>query len=69
MEIMDDQELIGLLVDLGSDRAERRESLSDPDKILACICAFANDLPNHKRFKTLMRILNDWLVKLPNALI
>jgi len=49
VEIMDDQELIGLLADLESDRAERKESLSDPDKIRACICAFANDLPNHNQ--------------------
>ena len=30
-----------------SDRVERKQSLSDPDKAQEAICAFANDLPNH----------------------
>ncbi len=44
---MDDQELEELLQDIESDRAERKESLSDKDRIGQAICAFANDLPNH----------------------
>jgi ATP-dependent DNA helicase RecG len=30
-----------------SDRVERKQSLSDPDRAQEAICAFANDLPNH----------------------
>lgn len=46
---MNDHELKGLLADLESDRVERKESLSDPGRIREAICAFANDLPNHRR--------------------
>lgn len=46
---MDDFELERLLTDLESDRVERKESLSDGDKIRQAICAFANDLPNHRK--------------------
>jgi ATP-dependent DNA helicase RecG len=35
------------LLDEESDRAERKQSLSDPDRVQEAICAFANDLPNH----------------------
>lgn len=45
---MTDQELIALLNDLESDRAERKESATDGDKLRQAICAFANDLPNHQ---------------------
>ena len=34
--------------DLESDRVERKESISDRDKIRQAICAFANDLPDHR---------------------
>ncbi len=44
---LDDQELEALLDDLESDRVERKESLSDRQKIRQAICAFANDLPGH----------------------
>lgn len=40
-------ELVRLLSDLESDRVERKESLSNKDKIAQAICAFANDMPNH----------------------
>jgi ATP-dependent DNA helicase RecG len=46
---MDNLELESLLADLESDRVERKASLSSPDKIRQAICAFANDLPNHRR--------------------
>jgi len=46
---MDDQELEHLLLDLESDRVERKASLSDPGRIRQAICAFANDLPNHQK--------------------
>src|ERR1035437_7471837 len=45
---MDDAELERLLTDLESDRVERKQSLSDPDRIREAICAFANDMPNHQ---------------------
>ena len=45
-----DLELEELLGDLESDRAERKKGLAGdaPKKIRQAICAFANDLPNHK---------------------
>ncbi|NJL54916.1 MAG: transcriptional regulator [Spirulinaceae cyanobacterium RM2_2_10] len=46
---MDAQELTALLSDLESDRVERKASISDGKKIRQAICAFANDLPNHKK--------------------
>ena len=46
---MDVQELRDLLRDIESDLVERKASLSEKDKIRQAICAFANDLPNHKK--------------------
>ena len=46
---MDDQELESMLRDLESDLVERKASLSDPDRIRQAICAYANDLPNHRK--------------------
>jgi len=46
---MDDSELVQLLNDLESDRVERKAALSEPDRICEAICAFANDLPNHRK--------------------
>lgn len=45
---MNEQELIQLLRDIESDRVERKSSLSDSDRICEAICAFANDLPDHR---------------------
>src|ERR1035441_3980423 len=45
---MTDAELERLLDDLESDRVERKQSLSDADRIREAICAFANDMPNHQ---------------------
>ncbi|MFN0110721.1 MAG: ATP-binding protein [Blastocatellia bacterium] len=45
---MTDQELEKLLIEMESDRVERKASVSDRDKIRQAICAFANDLPNHQ---------------------
>ncbi len=45
---MTDSELIAIKNDLESDRAERKASLADRDKICQAICAFANDLPGHR---------------------
>ena len=44
---MDNAELERLLLDLESDRTERKSSIGHRDKIAEAICAFANDLPNH----------------------
>jgi len=46
---MDQQELLFMLKDLESDLVERKASLSNPDRIRQAICAFANDLPDHRR--------------------
>ncbi|HEV2988325.1 MAG TPA: ATP-binding protein [Candidatus Angelobacter sp.] len=45
---MTDEELMDLLVDLESDRVERKASVTDTEKICQAICAFANDMPNHQ---------------------
>ena len=46
---MRDEKLITFLEDIESDRVERKESIADGDKIRQAICAFANDLPDHKQ--------------------
>lgn len=48
---LDDEELEALLADLESDRVERKESGrgETPEKARQAICAFANDLPDHRR--------------------
>jgi ATP-dependent DNA helicase RecG len=45
---MNQQELQLMLRDLESDLVERKASLSSPDRIRQAICAFANDLPDHR---------------------
>jgi ATP-dependent DNA helicase RecG len=42
------QHIATLLADIESDRVERKEALTDKDRIMQAICAYANDLPNHK---------------------
>jgi len=46
---MDASEILPLLEDLESDRIERTVSRTDTDKFGQAICAFANDLPNHRK--------------------
>lgn len=46
---MEVQELLSLLRDIESDRAERKASVSDMNGIRHAVCSFANDLPNHAR--------------------
>ncbi len=46
---MTDSELEKLLNDLESDTIERTSSARDTDKFGEAICAFANDLPDHRR--------------------
>lgn len=43
-----DGELRALLADLESDQVERKESLASKEKVCQAICAFANDLPDHR---------------------
>ena len=43
------EELTNLLIDLESDRVERKESGGDGAVIRKAICAFANDLPHHQK--------------------
>lgn len=47
MTTYSDAELEALMSDLESDRAERKESAADDQKIRRNICAFANDLPGN----------------------
>ncbi len=51
MKPLTDQELLSLLDDIESDRAERKQTWKGdaPEKGRQAICAFANDLPNHGR--------------------
>jgi len=42
-------ELLALLKDIELDRVERTTSTSDTDKFSQAVCAFANDLPNHRK--------------------
>ena len=46
-----DHDLETLIADLESDRAERKEAWqgSAPEKARQAVCAFANDLPDHRR--------------------
>lgn len=46
-----DEELDSLLVDLESDRCERKETFGGdaPEKVRQAVCAFGNDLPGHMR--------------------
>jgi len=46
-----DDELLSMLNNLESDLAERKQAWAGnaPDKVRQAVCAFANDLPNHKQ--------------------
>jgi len=52
-------ELEALMVDLESDRVERKAAPSDRDKIRQAICAFANDLPDHRQPGVVLVGVND----------
>jgi ATP-dependent DNA helicase RecG len=47
--MLNEEQLKALMADLESDTAERTESTTNTDKFGEAICAFANDLPNHRR--------------------
>lgn len=56
---MTDSQLESLLDDMESDRSERKENMTDSDKIRQTLCAFANDLPNHREPGVLFVGVND----------
>ena len=47
--MLTEDQLKELLLDLETDRIERTESITNTDKFSQVICAFANDLPNHRQ--------------------
>lgn len=48
--MLTDDEIAALFRDTESDRAERKRNFrAAPDKVRQAICAYANDLPNHRR--------------------
>lgn len=47
MSPLSDEELERLARDLESNRVERKEAVTDRDKLAQAVCAFANDLPGH----------------------
>lgn len=47
--MLTEDQLMGLLADLEADHIERTASVSNTEKFCQAICAFANDLPNHRR--------------------
>ncbi|WGG50257.1 ATP-binding protein [Rugamonas sp. DEMB1] len=61
MQRLTDQELLELLNDTESDRAERKETFKGdvPKKARQAVCAFANDLPGHNKAGVLFIGAND----------
>lgn len=47
--MLTEEQVHGLLADLEADNIERTVSVNNQDKFGQAICAFANDLPNHRR--------------------
>jgi ATP-dependent DNA helicase RecG len=47
--VLDTRELDKLRWDVESDRVERKSSANDSEKLRQAICAFANDLPDHRK--------------------
>ncbi|MDP2155247.1 MAG: putative DNA binding domain-containing protein, partial [Sulfuricella sp.] len=47
--MLTEDQLKELLSDLEADHVERTESINNTDKFCMAICAFANDLPDHRR--------------------
>ena len=46
--MLSEDQLKVVLTDMEADTIERTTSVSDTDKFSQAICAFANDLPNHR---------------------
>jgi ATP-dependent DNA helicase RecG len=57
--MLTEEQLKALLSDLESDHIERTVSTNDSDKFGQAICAFANDLPNHRQPGYLLVGVND----------
>jgi ATP-dependent DNA helicase RecG len=57
--MLTEEQLKALLSDLESDRIERTVSTNNSDKFGQAICAFANDLPNHRQPGYLLVGVND----------
>lgn len=53
------EELAALAVDLESSKVERKATLSNKDKVYQAVCAFANDLPDHRLPGVIFVGLND----------
>ena len=51
MTTYSDHELEGMLADIESDLTERKQSFQGdaPNKVREAVCAFANDLPDHRK--------------------
>jgi ATP-dependent DNA helicase RecG len=47
--MIDDNELSQMLGDIESDRVERTQSAGDRGKLREAVCAYANDLPDHRK--------------------
>jgi ATP-dependent DNA helicase RecG len=47
--VLSAEQLLALMGELESDRVERTTSTSNTDKFAQAVCAFANDLPNHRQ--------------------
>jgi ATP-dependent DNA helicase RecG len=56
---MEDRELEALLANMESDRVERKAAPSSPERLREAICAFANDLPDHRAPGVLFVGVND----------
>lgn len=52
-------EIESILHNMESDLVERKESLTDKDKVMQAICAYANDLPNHREPGYILIGVND----------
>ena len=46
---MNRDEVLALMAEIESDRVERTVSTSDTDKFAKAVCAFSNDMPNHRQ--------------------
>lgn len=57
--MINEQTLRQLLSDFESDRVERTTAINKTDKLAQAICAFANDLPNHRQPGYLLLGVND----------
>lgn len=57
--MLTEDQLVGLLSQMEADRVERTVSITNTDKFGEAICAFANDLPNHRQPGFLLIGVND----------